>query len=58
MFAQFCTAFLKSTFNFEQCGKKDAPHSSCFSEVIDREKRGYVNVQRVMFQYTLGQATC
>ena len=44
MFSKFCTAFLKSTFNFEDCEKKDEPHSLCISEVIEDEKRGYVNV--------------
>ena len=44
MFAQFCTTFLQSAFTFEHCEKKDEPHSSCISEVIDSEKRGYLNV--------------
>ena len=44
MFSQLFTAFLKSTFNFEHCKKKDEPDSLCICEVIDDGKRGYVNV--------------
>ena len=45
MFSQFFTAFPKSTFNFEHFGgKKDEPHSLCFTEIIDGKRRGYVNV--------------
>ena len=51
----FCTAFLKSIFNFEHYEKRYEPHSLCFSEIIDRANRGYVNIERVAFQYTLGQ---
>ena len=44
MFSQPFTAFLKFTFNFEHFGKKDERHSLWFSEIIDGERRGYVNV--------------
>ena len=44
MFSQFCTAFLKCTFNFENCEKKDEPHGLSLSESIDAERHGYVNV--------------
>ena len=53
MFSQFCTAFLKSRFRFENFEEKDEPHSLYYSEVIDGERCGYVNVRRVTFQYTL-----
>ena len=43
MFSQFFTAFLKSTFNFEYFEEKDEPHSLCICEVVDGEKRSYVN---------------
>ena len=43
MFSQLFAAFLQSTFNLEQFGKKDEPHSLCISESIDDEKRRYVN---------------
>ena len=44
MFSQFCTAFLKSTCNFEHFERKDEPDSLCFSEFIDCASRDYVNV--------------
>ena len=44
MISQFCTVFVKSTFNFEHYEEKDEPHSFFFLEIIDGEKRGYVNV--------------
>ena len=44
MFSQLCTPFRKSTFNLEHFEKKDKPHILCISEVIDGEKRGYVNL--------------
>ena len=50
MSSQFFSAYLKSTFSFEHYDKKDELHSSCISEVIDFEKRCYVNVERVRFQ--------
>ena len=43
-FSPFFTAFLKSTFNFEHFEKKDQPHSLCIFEMIDAERRAYVNV--------------
>ena len=44
MLSEFLTGFLKSAFNFQECEKKDELHSLCISEVIDGEKRCYVNV--------------
>ena len=44
MFSQFFTSFLKSTFHLQHCEKKDEHHSLCICEIIDDEKRGYVNV--------------
>ena len=38
MFPRFFTAFLKSTFNFENCEKNDEPRGLCPSEVIVGEK--------------------
>ena len=32
-FFQFFPAFLKSTLNFKDSGKKDDPHSRCISEI-------------------------
>ena len=42
----FCcsfTAFLKSTLNFEDIAKSDQGHSLRIYEIIDSEKRGYLN---------------
>ena len=44
MFSQFFTSFLESTFHLQHCEKKDEHHNLCICEVIDDEKRGYVNV--------------
>ena len=44
MIPQFCTAFLKSKFNFEHYEEKNGPHSFFFSEIIDGEGGGYVTL--------------
>ena len=36
-------AFLECTLNFENFEKKSEPHSSSISEVIDSERRAYLN---------------
>ena len=36
-FCQYCTAFLKSPFNFELLEKKVEPHSLCISKITDIE---------------------
>ena len=41
-FSQFFIAFLESTLNFEHF-EKNEPHSSSISEVIDSERRAYLN---------------
>ena len=43
-FSSVFTAFQKTTFNFEHFEKKVEPHSICISEMIDGERRAYVNV--------------
>ena len=43
-FSQFSSGFIKFKFNFEHFEKKDEPHSLCISEIIDGERRAYVNV--------------
>ena len=40
---QFFIAFLESTLNFEDFEIKNEPHSSSISEVIDSERRAYLN---------------
>ena len=39
MFYRFFTAFLKSTFNFEEYEKKDELDSLCICEIIGGETR-------------------
>ena len=36
-------AFLEFTLNFEHFEKKNEPHSLSLSEVIDSERRAYLN---------------
>ena len=44
MFLQFLSAYLKSPANAEHFEKKDEAHGSGISQVLDYEKRGYLNV--------------
>ena len=37
-FSQFCSAFLKSTLNFQNFQKKDDPHSRCSSQITVSQK--------------------
>ena len=43
-FSQFLIAFLKCAWNLENFQKKDECPSLIISEIIDAEKRGYLNV--------------
>ena len=43
-FSGFFIAFLKCAWNLEHFQKKDEYPSLFFSEIIDAEKRGYLNV--------------
>ena len=43
-FSGFFIAFLKCAWNLEHFRKKDEYPSLFFSEIIDAEKRGYLNV--------------
>ena len=43
-FSRFFIAFLKCAWNLENLQKKDEYPSLIISEVIDAEKRGYLNV--------------
>ena len=46
-------AFLKYTSNFEHFEKNDNPHSIFIFEIIDCERRGYLNVKKAPVQNTL-----
>ena len=43
-FSEFFIAFLKCAWNLENFQKKDEYPSLIISEIIDEEKRGYLNV--------------
>ena len=43
-FSGFFIAFLKCAWNFEHFLKKDEYSSLIISEIIDAERRGYLNV--------------
>ena len=43
-FSRFFIAFLKYAWNLEQFRKKDSYPSIIISEILDFEKRGYINV--------------
>ena len=43
-FSGFFIAFLKCAWNLEHFQKKDEYPSLIFSEIIDAERRGYLNV--------------
>ena len=43
-FSGFFIAFVKCAWNLEHFRKKDEYPSLFFSEIIDAEKRGYLNV--------------
>ena len=44
IFSEFCTAFLKATFDLKHFENEDESHRSCLSKVIDCKIRAYVNV--------------
>ena len=44
IFARFFIAFLKCAWNLENFQKKDEYPSLIISEIIDAERRGYLNV--------------
>ena len=43
-FSRFLIAFLKCAWNLEHFQKKDEYSSLIISEIIDAERRGYLNV--------------
>ena len=43
-FSEFFNAFLKYAWNLEHFQKKDEYHSLIIFEIIDAERRGYLNV--------------
>ena len=51
-FSGFFIAFLKCALNLYHFQKKDEHPSLIISEIIDAEKRGYLNVLKVLVQNT------
>ena len=52
-FSGFFIAFLKCAWNLEHFPKKDEYPSLIVSEIIDAERRGYLNVQKVLLQKSI-----
>ena len=52
-FSRFFIAFMKCAWNLENFPKKDEHPSLIISEIIDAEKRGYLNVLKVLLQNTI-----
>ena len=52
-FSGFFIVFLKCAWNLEHFQKKDEYSSLIISEIIDAERRGYLNVWKVLLQNTI-----
>ena len=52
-FSGFFIAFLKCAWNLEDFQKKDEYARRIISEIIDAERRGYLNVWKVLLQNTI-----
>ena len=53
IFSWFFIAFLKCAWNLEHFQKKDEYSCLIISEIIDAERRGYLNVWKVLLQNTI-----
>ena len=53
IFSGFFLAFLKCALNLEHFEKNDEPPSLVFSRIIDSERGGYLNMQKVLLQNTI-----
>ena len=51
-FSRFFIFFLKCAWNLEHFQKKDEYPSLIISEIIDAERRGYLNVQKFLLRNT------
>ena len=52
-FSGFLIAFLKCSWNLELFQKKDGYSSLIISEIIDAERRGYLNAWKVLLRNTI-----
>ena len=57
-FSEFFILFLKCALNLEHFQKKEEYPSLIIFEIIDAERRGYLNVYKVLLQNTIRQLTC
>ena len=53
IFSGLFIEFLKCAWNLEHFQKKDEFSSLIISEIIDAERRGYLNVSKVLLQNTI-----
>ena len=53
IFSEFFIEFLKCAWNLEHFQKKDGFSSLIISEILDAERRGYLNVSKVLLQNTI-----
>ena len=52
-FSRFFIAFLKCSLNLEHLEKKDEYPSEVISRIIDSERGGYLNDEKVLLQNTI-----
>ena len=52
-FSQLLIAFLTCAWNLEHFQKKDEYPSLIISEILDSERVGYLNVQKVLLENTI-----
>ena len=52
-FSGFFIAFLKYSLNLEHFRKEDQYSSLIICEIIDAERRGYLNVQMILLENTI-----
>ena len=52
-FSEFFIAFLKCAWNLKHFQRKDEYSSLIISEIIDAERRGHLNVSKVLLQNTI-----
>ena len=57
-FSELFAVYLKSTYIYENFGKKDEPHNWYISEMIDSERRGYLSFYKGSLHNTSRQSIC
>ena len=54
----FLLQFLESGLNFQHFENKNGPQRLSISEIVDSERRGELNVEKILFLKALRQSTC